>query len=473
MAIKKRRRLHSTVPSSKLKLIEDVEFIFSEALRFKELEREWLETKKAPEALKEGFLWEIPFPDDDKKKLPIGRTAMARLEGLAGLAARRAGIDRQIDVLTVRKPLAQALIRKFVLENRPIDVQHVERALSEAARKARDRLVTKTHFLPCHLMIAKQPTRFAIGPILFMRQSEFRSMVAERLWQKRSENRRHWLPIRDVSQYYRTFGWVACVAVPDCDDRTSETVARSAVMAALNCLHLFFGPQYTGRMSVGGPAISRDRRGAFTLHDDQLDFSATYGWPGEYGFQDDWTKFLEEPEGAILFPLFGIALEAAIDPRHERPLSDRFLDAAHWYGEAVRETSPAAKVIKYVTALERMLMTDEKDDITDIVSRRVAAFCFDPAVPSDFERWQRNAQRAYTLRSKLAHGSMSPRDPMVYEGVKLGGEVGRAALLSALSGIGPCGLRDEKIPKKKIADWFNGCTSHAEALRGSVEGGNA
>jgi hypothetical protein len=218
-------------------------------------------------------------------------------------------------------------------------------------------------------------------------------------------------------------------------------------------------------MVVGGPEIRRDRRGHFTVENDRFDFSASVGRPGEVGFEDDWVKFFREPGAPEYLELFGVALEAASDPRHNRPLSDRFLDAAHWYGEAVRESSPAAKVIKYVTALERMFMSDEKDNITDLVSRRVAAFCSEPFAHGDFESWQKRTQRAYGLRSKLAHGAMSPKNPAVYEGVSLGAEIGRDGLLACLGAFGAEGLRRETIPKKEVARWFENCVSSAEAAR--------
>ncbi len=390
---------------------------------------------------------------------------MGRLEELADLAARRAGIDRQVNVLTVRKPLGDSLIRRFVLEGRPITIQHIERAMSEAARRASKELRTTTHFLPCHLMIAQQPARFALGPVTFLRRSEFRHLVARRLWLERAKHRANWKFIGDAIRYYKTFGWVAEVTVPQCDAETSKVIAERAVTAALNCLHLLFGAQHTREMTVGGPAIQRDKRGEFRINEEQLSFVASYGGPGAVGFNDDWTTLLDGEDARELVSLCGVALEAAVDPTLERPLSDRFLDAAHWFGEAVRERSPAAKVIKYVTALERMFMTNERDNITDIVSQRVATFCADPAVTGDFARVEANAHKAYDLRSKLAHGSMSPKDAAVYEGVRLGAELGRDALLNGLSGFKSEGLRQSRVPAKRVAEWFQSWVHHFALLR--------
>ena len=450
--------------NAKLKWVEDVEFIFDEIGRFQALERQWFETHKAPEELKQGFLWQLPHPTEPKRKVPCGRAGVERLDGLARVAAERAGIGNQLDALTIRPLLAKSLLRRFGIEGRSLEIQHVERAMSEAARAAKRSLHTITHYVPCHLMVAQSPNEFALGSVKFLSRKAFRRMIAKRLWQSREQNRKSHQFLADVTRYYKSFGWVAEVTILDCDEKTSEKMAIQAVTYALDCLHLFFGPTHTSRMIVGGPAIHRDSRGRFLIQEEDLKFSASYGGPGEVGFEDDWTKFFADPETSHIVQLFGTALEAAVNPKLVRPISERFLDAVSWYGEATRETSPAAKVVKYVTALERMLMTDEKDNITDLVSQRVAALCFDPGESDSFSHWQKKSQEAYGLRSRLVHGSFSQRDQRVPAGAWLAADIGRTAILNALSAFGHLGLRTDDAKRGQIANWFNGLVRHARRL---------
>lgn len=450
--------------NAKQKLVDDVHFIFSEAIRYLELQNRWFETKAAPGELKEGFLFEISYPGDERRKLPLGRSAMNRLEELAIVAARRAGIDQQVDVLTIRKPLGEALIRKFILEDREIDVTHVERALSEAARKASQARQEMSHFIPCHLMRVQEPAAFTIGPVTFMRRNEFRKRIANLLWSEREVHRTNLIVLREASRYYSSFGWIAEVTVDSCDKQTSERVAQRSVTAALNCLHVIFGAGHTREMIVGGPAVPRDKRGGFSVVNGKVSVMASYGGPGAAGFGENWTDLVSDPEAQRTLWLCGISLQSAIEPQVERPLSSRFLDAIHWYGEAVREVTPAAKVVKYVTALERMFMTDEKDNITDTVSERVAAFCFNPHVDNDFDVWKAKTQRVYNIRSKLVHGSMSPREDAVYEGVRLGAEIGRNAIWSGVHAFGPCGLREEQVSQKGLAAWLEACVADARQV---------
>lgn len=448
------------MPNAKLELVEDVSFILSEVARFAALQKQWFETKVAPDELREGFLWELPHPTDKHKKYPCGRVGMRRLEKLSHIAAERAGISRQIDILTIRQPLAKSIVRRFLIEGRALEISQVERALSEAARMAKRSMAIATHFVPCHLMTAQSPAEFAIGPVKFIAQKHFRKLIAERIWRQRKDSRRSAKFLLDVTRYYKSFGWVAEVTIKECDEKTSERQAVQAVTYALDCLQLFFGPSHTSRMTVGGPGVHVDRRGRLYVEEDSLKFSASYGGPGEVGFENDWTKFFIKPDGQHLLKLFGAALQGTVDPTIARPLSERFLDAVSWYGEATRERVIAAKIVKYVTALERMLMTDERDNITDLVSRRAAAFCSDPRKDGDFAEWQSKAQRAYALRSKLVHGSISQRDLQVSSGAHEVQEVVQASILNSLSAMGEPGLLAEDVGKKALADWFNGIIAH-------------
>ncbi len=450
--------------SSKTKILDDIAFIFSERARMMRMEQEWYSTKICPDELKNAFLWEIPHPTDKSNKLTIGREAIKRLEELAAIALQRAGIDRQIELATIMMPLGKILLRKFSLEKRPLDTKNADRALSEVAKLATRSIKPRTHYLPCHLMHAEEPSEFTIGPVRFMNQKTFRSHVAAKIWPNRSIHRGdNWLR-RQCAQYYGNFRWIAEVTIDSCDEQTSERVATAAVTSALDCLHILFSANHSSRMTVGGPAVNHSRTASMQLVDSALNFSASIGSLGEVAFPDDWASSFDRPEDRLLLQLFGIALESAVDPRLDRPMSERFLDAAQWYGEAVRETSRAAKVIKYVTALERLVMTDEKDDITAQVATRVSSICFDPNEPGNREQLRKEAERAYSLRSKLAHGSLSPKSDQVFEGVRLGAKLCELTLTNAIAAFQPAGLRAEKLTRSQVVDFFHSVVAYADRV---------
>ena len=58
-------------------------------------------------------------------------------------------------------------------------------------------------------------------------------------------------------------------------------------------------------------------------------------------------------------------------------------------------------------------MTGERKQIEAEVSARAAALCFDPERDSKFEEVNEQMLHAYDMRSRLAHGSLSPFDAEV------------------------------------------------------------
>ena len=333
--------------SPKDSLVEDVRFIFSEVERLYAVIRDQ-GTKSIP---KEDAFCHLPDLQHPGFFVLCGRAADTKVSELARQAARRAGIERRVSDTNVKKHLRRVLARKFMVEKRPVETAQVERSLSEAARLASRDCKTTTHFIPCHLMLVQEPQTFSIGPVRFTTRKRFRAEIAKALWAERSKLRRDRKIIQDAASYYRSFGWVAEVSIPKCDKETSEVVAQRAITSALDCLHLLLGPAHSRKMRIGGPGLAHDKRGGFKITESGLDLQASYGGPGQVGYDKDWFELFEREDYGKALRFCGLALEAAVDPDLDRPLSRRFLDAAAWFGEAVREESPAAQVVKYVTAL--------------------------------------------------------------------------------------------------------------------------
>jgi hypothetical protein len=449
---------------SKDQLVADVAFIFEECARLIAMVKEG----RIAEMPREDAFCDLPHPTHNwpNGKMLCSRAGFTKLEGIARVALEQAKLHRRVSIGRARKVMAEILVRKFVREERPIEIKHIDRAMAETARRAASTTSDLTHYVPCHLMLSQQPSTFQIGPVRFLNRVTFRSTLARLIMANRVIDRKlNRRVISDAARYFKTFGWVAEVTIVGCDKDVSEATATKAVFAALNCLHVLFGARHSKKMTVGGPGIGYDKRGGFNTNEvGELSYRASYGGPGEVGFNDDWLSLFSDEEAQAAINGIGIALEAATNPALQRPISDRFLDAAQWYGEAVRETSQGAKAVKYVTALERMVMTDEKDDIAGMVSSRVAALCLEEPTTENREKWRNDTKRAYDIRSKLVHGSLSPTSDLVYEGVGLGADIGRSALVSALSLIGADGLRAEGVSNRQLSRWYNGMIEHTDRV---------
>jgi hypothetical protein len=402
-----------------------------------------------------------------------GLSAYRKVQELAADALRRAGLENRVQLETATKMLGQALVTRFLVEKRPLEIREVERALGTVGKRVKWVCSTQTHFVPCHLLYIQNPDEFRIGPVVFRTQRSFRQRILEGAKSSLAapdERHRQWHreSLGDATRYYRSFKWVAEVTIEDCEPEVSKRHAWRTVTAAVDSIHLIFGAGYTDRLRIGGPRIKRDSRAAVTL--DQaglLHTTLAHLGLGQVNFSEGWWSDAQErSEVRLLIDVCGAAIESAANPDLQRPLARRFLDAALWFGEGAREDIPAAAVVKYVTALERMVMTEEKDEIGTLLSTRIAALCFDPSVPGDRARWIAESKELYDLRSKLVHGSMSPNAPEIYAGLGLGAKIARFALLSALQVFREAGMRAEDSSQKRLANWFGFLIERADEIEG-------
>lgn len=448
----------------KEELVADVHFIFEECVRLQ---------KYLPDRMhdipKDDFFFHMPHPSGSGD-LICGRAAFQKLEALSKFAAKRSRLENRISVGTILRPLSKILVRRFITERQELSDEYVERALSEAARWAKRKCERRVHFVPCHLMYSQEPLEFRIGPVLLRSRRSFRKRIQEKLREEKpdrplTEDRKLTRTlIAQALNYYRAFGWVAEVQIENCDSETSQTLAVQSATAALDCLHLMLGARHSKKMKVGGPRLSTDRRARLYLSsEDRIGPSVSFGGPGEVGFMEGWSAILDRPDYKQLLDLCGIAIECATNPDLERPICHRFLDAARWFGQATREESRSAAVVKYVTALERMLMTEEKDDISRTMSERLSSVCFLGLGQKSIEEWAIDAISAYDVRSKLVHGSMRPDDPHISEILGLCMHLGESALLSTITLLGDEALRAEKSNSKRLANWFDRIITFAKA----------
>ena len=435
-------------------LAEDITFIFEECERIRNMGRDIF--KLLP---KDEVFFALPHPSGRGRML-CGRPAAKRVAKLADEAGQRSGLSRRVTHQTLRKPTEELLVERFVKEGRELSRKQIDRFLASVARKARAACADITHFIPCTLMTAQDPEALTVGPVIFRNRASFRRLMLVHLKEygedEAEESQRdhvRWL-MASAARFYRQFDWVAEVTVKGCDLETSKLIAERTTTSALDCLHLILRARYSYKMRVGGPALRTDRRaGVIIGKDGKMHPHGSTSWAGQVNFPRGWSERLEDPDFAHILSLSGLALEAAVDPNLARPICHRFLDAAQWFGEASRDDRPATRVVKYVTALERMVMTDEMNDIAKSVSERVAALCCNPDA-SDRQKWRNDATHIYDLRSRLVHGSMSPTDPKIEDDVWLAARIGEETLLNALGALGELALRAEEVSTKRLAKWY-------------------
>ncbi len=437
---------------SKSDIEEAILFIFDECLRFAKMSISELKRRDTRD-----YFCYLPHPNGRDRML-CGHLAEAKLWELSEEGLRLNNLAGRVSAKTLRGILGSELVKRFVIEKRAIDARQIDRLMSWLGRAAARKCSSRTHFIPCHLMYVGEPEELSVGPVTLRSRRSFRSQILPRVRGYDPDGDRKWTRklLCGALRYYRGFKWVVEVAVPPADSELSEKIAWEAATAALNCLHLCFGAEATDKMVLGGPRLERDTRGHLQIDSDGiLHPKLRLGGLGQVGFASGWSTEWAGSEAELFVKLSGVALEIVVDPDRQRPVSRRVLDAIYWFGEGVREKGDAAKVVKYVTALERMLMTDERDDIAKLVSERCAAFCLTWDEHITLERWRADALGLYDLRSRLVHGDMSPLSKEVRSGARLGAKIARLVILAALRHLGEEGLRAERVSTSRLARWFD------------------
>lgn len=389
-----------------------------------------------------------------------GIKAHQRLHDIAELALSRSSYAGRIDRKIVVRHLKDIIVERFLREGRDLDQKQADRAVGAALRAAAKDIRDVTYFVPCHLGLNKTPERFEIGPVRFGVAETVLSGLEPALdaYIERSNGDVERKMIKsglltDAHIYYSAFGWIAEVGVKGCDIATSRKRAERMVQNALDCLHLLVGAGPTRQMRVGGPAFSTDRRGEiYITSDGHAEVSASVNWLSHPISDEWWDKFTSDTDQFV--KLTGIAIEAGNDLPQPAPMAQRFLDAVAWFGEATRDPFSASRLVKYVTAIERILTIKNEKNLSETLATRGAALVL-VIEAEDMASLRHRIKDVYDLRSRLVHGSRSPLEAGLARGLRDAEHLARAVLLSALLFYREEGLRAKQVSDEKLEASFD------------------
>lgn len=158
-------------------------------------------------------------------------------------------------------------------------------------------------------------------------------------------------------------------------------------------------------------------------------------WEGASIHSAFWQS-LSDPRRAQMVAAIGVAIDTIINRTDAEFVAARYLDAVAWYSDAVREKSLPAAIVKYLTAMERLLWTGEKGPgVTRRLAERTAALCFSTD-SWDYEQLAAEVREAYELRSGIVHGRLSASDPKVIQNHRLCERVAHDLLVTWLGRYG-------------------------------------
>ena len=458
--------------------IEDVEFILSQLEHYLINSEDKMKTFRE-EVKKDrlNYMYMLPHPKGSGH-LICGREAHKRFFLLAkrylSTLGANGGTVKEIDYVEILK---NEFVRYFLKEGQSISERSTTRMLSRAFEKSLKNHEVLTYYIPCSIVFGNKPLEFEVGAVRFLHKSRFdeqfgdeleaqQEMIAERHQQhcqdaiekgmdskrvateEQSSKLGSYL-VDGVKKYFNNYDWVGIVTIGPCHSVVSRERAVLAVTSALNILKLMLSENYSDKIRIGcSPGVMQRRASLIRKSNNQLSISVS----GEYDGNmpgDKWFDIIST-QGAFFFQTASKTLDIIVDPSKTMPLCHRFLDALTWYGEAVAEQSSSAKVVKYVSAIERMTMTQEKTKVTDIVIKRCCLLCFGSREDKNYEYWETMFKKIYQCRSNLVHGTISPFDQSVTTTASDASYATQQLLLRGLDFFSQIGIEESKYSVKRL-----------------------
>jgi hypothetical protein len=187
--------------------------------------------------------------------------------------------NADLDRSTLNTAIRTEFVEMFLRHDRPIERPAVDKMLARALKAVRMKHRQITHYLACTLVGDHEPFEFRVGPVRFLHESKFFADLGPTIEehhrassnaQRRKAERmlaggelRELMPLQNreeldrkrlkqVTEYYKPYKWVAEVTVPACDSKMSRVRAELTVQAALDLLKLFaFGWYHGERIHLG------------------------------------------------------------------------------------------------------------------------------------------------------------------------------------------------------------------------------
>lgn len=321
------------------------------------------------------------------------------------LVSYRPELKGKVDIDKVVIAVKKSYAHQFIIDGRQIDYIAVKSMLDIAIAELNLAFKKYTHYIPCIIFTHPSPDDFTLGPVKFTRTSAFLSSTLSEKWLDQVDGIS--LKQRTIN-YYKEYPWIASVDVESCDFDASFQIAVYACTTAINTIRVCFGSEVTRMIRLSTePSDELMSAKIWSSSDGDLECSHSSTFKSPSG-PLNWYEFLNEQDGGRIKAFFGEIIHQACALVDYSELSGRVVDSVNWFGDACREKSTAASIVKYVTAIERLYMASADFGVKERFISRVSKILSDFEL-SSADNARQDALRVYNLRSTVVHGGISPR----------------------------------------------------------------
>lgn len=417
-----------------------------------------------------------------------GRDAARRFSDIANrFLATKPDKKAVTDFDTFVGNLRSEFSRRFLQVGEEVTTQNIDRMISSAYKRSQRNRETLRHFIPCAIFLSRGFHEFDVGPVKFLKRTLFdsrfgrevealRDTIAKRHQDRCADAVAKGFPadraatpetsrkladhlVNGVRSFFSQYEWIAVVTVGECDQKVSYDRAIWLTKSALNIIKLVIGRSHTHRLRTADD-LGHAQASAKLSHDSKGEYHIQVSdTPNDNVSGDECLKLITE--GSLLgYDLAVRALNSASGFAVAPHLCERFLDALWWYGDAVSERAAAARVVKFVTAIEHMTGTGPEKDtdgdergVTEIVTTR-AGILYSPVAEKPLGESIKEVSQIYDCRSNLVHGSVSPFDDDVIAQSHQAEAIARRVLIGGLHYFNEIGLDDASMTQARLRERF-------------------
>jgi hypothetical protein len=399
-------------------LRDAIQFAVAEVYRIDELYRTDFKQAAGQSELGYGMpSAHVEFPDranryyrtSKEAKRKLYQAVLLHMEGDADVCGR---ISPQTVFNAVQVEIAQRCIER----GESITTQLASTLLRNAIDYALQKTVDRTYFFPVFSLHTAANDEFTVGAATFTKSKKFFEQHKAD-WQKSIENGTanigdafgaeqiskniRWL-YDSAERYYSSFPSIASVSVRAAEPELGRIAAARLLEASFNILRIFIpshSDQFVGRAEdapfrTESSWIERDPTGEFLASHSSRQVEPLA--PND-ALQKLQTRM---PQSGFIAHL--IAKQRSWVEL--RPIERRLINGLWWFGEGWKEQAPVAKLVKFAVCLETLLMTGEREAITETLAERIALLC--GATTKEREDLYAEARKVYRARSKAVHGGM-------------------------------------------------------------------
>jgi hypothetical protein len=293
--------------------------------------------------------------------------------------------------------LQREVFRRYTEDPPTITDENAHQIFLSAAQNQLNRFEEITHYIPCSIASHEQPTRFEIGPVQFRLSKIFWPEIQKSVRELKFVTE---MRLEMLREFFNSHKWVAIVRVPPASLSVSTLRARQTISASLNLFKLFVGGRTVARVRHAyEPGFVRETSVLWSGEKDGFHLSTIFGGIDAH-VDGNW---IEDVRNFPQWKFGATTIQRKLTEWSPLPeAEERFMDALTWHGEAISDARPEARIIKFWTAIERIVSFQKKDNVT----LRAAVMSITPK--QDLESYVRRCQTLYSFRSEVVHGN-APR----------------------------------------------------------------